>query len=78
MFDQQLDDAPDADLFLVAKVTEPAGEFVGALNLPRHISDYATGRIMRQGLYSGSHLQSPIQSRAITKLRKLVNRFRSP
>ena len=36
MFDQQLDDATDVDLFFVVEVTEPAGEFVGALNFPRH------------------------------------------
>ena len=36
MFDQQLDDATDADLFFVVEVTEPSGELVGALDLPRH------------------------------------------
>ena len=36
MFYQKLYDAADADLFLVAEGVEPSGEFVGALNVPRH------------------------------------------
>jgi hypothetical protein len=31
-----LDDAADADLFLIAEGFEPSGELVGALNIPRH------------------------------------------
>ena len=36
MFDQQLGEATDVDLFVVVEVTEPADELVGALNFPRH------------------------------------------
>ena len=34
MFDQQLDNPADADLFLVVKVAEPSSELAGPLNLP--------------------------------------------
>ena len=36
LLDEEFYDATDADLFLVAEGLEPAGELVGALNIPRH------------------------------------------
>ena len=36
MLYEQFDHAADADLFVVGEAIEPAGELVGALNLPRH------------------------------------------
>ena len=50
MLNKQLYDATDADLFLAVQTLKPAGEFVGTLDVPRHIPQYATRRIMRQGL----------------------------
>lgn len=36
MLHKQFDDAADADLFVFVEGLEPAGEPVGALNLPQH------------------------------------------
>ena len=37
MLDEEFGDATDADLLFVVEAHEPAGEFVRALNLPRHV-----------------------------------------
>lgn len=50
MLDEEFYDAADDDLFLVAQGLKPSGEFVRALNLPSHTSDYAMDGIMRRGL----------------------------
>jgi hypothetical protein len=52
VFYEQFHHAADTDLFVVGEGLEPAGELVGALNLPRHVLDYAIDGIMRLGLYS--------------------------
>ena len=52
MLHEEFYDAADADLFLVPEGLEPSSELVGALNLPRHVPDYAIDGIMRLGLYS--------------------------
>ena len=39
MLYEQLHDTTDADLFFVIEAREPAGKFVGALNVPRHSSN---------------------------------------
>ena len=51
----EFDNATDADLFVVAEGLEPAGELVGALDVPRHGSYYAIDRIMRRELYSAGY-----------------------
>jgi hypothetical protein len=35
---EQFHDAADADLLFVVEAPEPSGEFVRALNLPRHVA----------------------------------------
>jgi hypothetical protein len=36
MVGQQFYDSANADLFVVGEVSEPSGELIGALNVPRH------------------------------------------
>jgi hypothetical protein len=38
VLDEQFHDAADADLLVVVEAPEPSSEFVGALNLPRHVA----------------------------------------
>ena len=39
VLNEQLNDATDADLFFVVEFLEPAGELVGAFDIPRHSSN---------------------------------------
>jgi hypothetical protein len=56
MLNKELYDRTDADLFVGGEVFEPTGEFVGALNVPRHDAVYAIKSIMRRALYFGRWL----------------------
>ena len=50
VFDEQLHNPADADLFFVVEALEPTSELVAALNFPCHRCDNAIQGIIRQEL----------------------------